>query len=72
MNSAIPIRHSISSGHGSITGAAVWSKGDNLLDWNGAEPGQSSYQNIQASGTPLIWTTSLWVDSNCFMSIYIA
>ncbi|XP_041376753.1 alpha-amylase-like [Gigantopelta aegis] len=63
-NSAIPIRHRVFPVHGHITGASFWSKGDNNLDWNGAEFGQSLYQNTQASGTPLIWTTSLHSPGN--------
>lgn len=36
----------------------AWSKGDNFLDWYGAEAGQGSYQGQQAHGTPAVWTTN--------------
>ena len=35
-----------------------WSKGDNFLDWQGAEPGQGTFGGLPAGGTPAVWTTN--------------
>ncbi|KAK0046317.1 alpha-amylase [Biomphalaria pfeifferi] len=53
----IPILHNISS-IDAYKAAKAWSKGDNYLDWSGAEPEQGDWTDIPASGSPAIWTTN--------------
>ncbi len=36
----------------------AWRVGDTKLDWFGAQPGQGTYNDATAYGTPLAWTTS--------------
>ena len=36
----------------------AWRKGDNYLDWFGAEENQGIFQNQQAQGTPMAWTSN--------------
>ncbi len=55
-----PINHSPLS---QIAGGAgneydSWKAGDEYLDLHGAEPGQQRYNNRQAEGTPMLWTTN--------------
>ena len=52
---AIPLIH---RSHGDNVQYNTWKVGDNYLDWYGAEEGQNAYENIQAGGTPMIWTTN--------------
>ncbi|KAK8732749.1 hypothetical protein OTU49_006906 [Cherax quadricarinatus] len=35
-----------------------WREGDTRLDWMGAQSGQGTYGGEEASGTPLVWTSS--------------
>ncbi|CAG2234202.1 AMY [Mytilus edulis] len=57
-NCSIPIQsHDLgSSGH--FTAYNAWRKGDNFLDWHGPEPGQGTFQEKGAPGTPAVWTTN--------------
>lgn len=34
-----------------------WSQGDDYLDWYGAEDGQGDFGQVEAGGTPMMWTT---------------
>ncbi|KAH9519304.1 hypothetical protein Btru_075218, partial [Bulinus truncatus] len=53
----IPIKHT-SNLSDQYKAAKAWRKGDNYLDWSGAEPGQGKWNKITADGSPAIWTTN--------------
>lgn len=54
---AIPIRHRNLANETTRD----WKRGDDHLDWYGAEPGQgASARGAAAEGTPLDWTTDRW------------
>ena len=55
---AIKIQHLIGGTNEKFN---AWKKGDNYLDWYGAESGQGSFSGTAPAGTPLVWTTN---DSN--------
>ncbi|XP_071800339.1 alpha-amylase-like [Asterias amurensis] len=52
---AIPIHHHPQGDNPYFT---AWQTGDNYLDWYGAEEGQGTHDDVQAGGTPMIWTTN--------------
>ncbi|XP_033636904.1 alpha-amylase-like [Asterias rubens] len=52
---AISIRHHPQGDNPYFT---AWQTGDNYLDWYGAERGQGTHDDVQAGGTPMIWTTN--------------
>ncbi|XP_064597807.1 pancreatic alpha-amylase-like [Liolophura sinensis] len=45
-----------------------WCKGDQMLDWEGAESGQGKYENMSPHGSPLVWTTND-VTSSAYQSV---
>lgn len=55
---AIPIRHRAVGTGDHYAKVNAWSKGDNYLDWYGAEAGQGTFGGRPADGTPAVWTTN--------------
>ena len=55
---AVPLRHRAMGTGVYFAKVNAWSKGDNFLNWYGAEPGQGSFGGLPAEGTPAVWTTN--------------
>ncbi|XP_005089737.2 alpha-amylase [Aplysia californica] len=55
---AIPIKHLADGTSNHFAGVNAWKKGDNFLDWYGAESGQGSFHGRKAQGTPAFWSTN--------------
>jgi len=57
-NCSIPIRHLKDGDSAHYDKVNAWNKGDNFLDWDGAEAGQGSYQGNKAVGTAAFWSSN--------------
>jgi len=57
---SIPIRDRLSTMPDTPHYAAyrAWAVGDTKLDWQGAEPGQGTFNGQNAGGSPTAWTTN--------------